>query len=61
MRGKTPFFYITTLIPGTNLLAVEDVSMLRVVGMSFPPNVIVAALLLLLTAIAYWFAREVVG
>jgi hypothetical protein len=34
----TPFFYITPLIPGTSLLAAEDVPVLRVAGMSFPPE-----------------------
>ena len=55
----TPCFYITTLIPGTNLLAVEDVPVLWVAGISFPPNVIVAGVLFLLTVIAYRLAREV--
>jgi hypothetical protein len=54
----TPFFYIEALIPGTSLLAAEDVPVLRVAGMSFPPNLIVAAVLFLLTVIAYWLARD---
>ena len=57
----TPFFYITTLIPGTSLLAAEDVPVLQVAGMSFPPNLIVAGVLFLLTIIAYWLAREASG
>jgi hypothetical protein len=57
----TPFFYITPLIPGTSLLAAEDVPVLRVAGMSFPPNLIVAGVLLLLTVIGYWLARDVGG
>jgi hypothetical protein len=55
----TPFFYVTTLIPGTSLLAAEDVPVLRVAGMSLAPNVVVGGVLLLLTGIAYWLAREV--
>jgi len=54
----TPFFYIEALIPGTSLLAAEDVPVLRVAGRSFPPNLIVAAVLFLLTVIAYWLARD---
>jgi uncharacterized protein DUF6640 len=53
----TPFFYITTLIPGTSLLAAEDVPVLRVAGMAVPPNLVVAAVLLLLTIIGYGLAR----
>ena len=55
----TPFFYIEALIPGTSLLAAEDVPVLRVAGRSFPPNLIVAAVLFLLTVVAYWLARDV--
>lgn len=55
----TPFFYIEALIPGTSLLAADNVPVLKVGGMTFPPNVIVAAVLFLLTVIAYWLAREV--
>jgi hypothetical protein len=54
----TPFFYITLLIPGTSLLAADDVPVLRVAGMSFPPNLIVAGVLFLLTLIGYWLACE---
>jgi hypothetical protein len=54
----TPFFYIEALIPGTSLLAAENVPVLRVAGMSFPPNLIVAAVLFLLTVISYWLARD---
>jgi hypothetical protein len=53
----TPFFYITTLIPGTSLLANDDVPVFHVAGLSAPPNVIVAGALLLLTALAYALAR----
>ena len=34
----TPFFYIEALIPGTSLLASDDVPVLKVAGMSFPPE-----------------------
>jgi hypothetical protein len=54
----TPFFYIEALIPGTSLLAADDVPVLKAGGMTFAPNLIVAAVLLLLTIIAYWLARE---
>lgn len=54
----TPFFYIATLIPGTSPLATENMPVLRVAGMSFPPNVIIAGVLLLLTAVGYWLGRE---
>jgi hypothetical protein len=53
-----PFLYIETLVPGSSLLASEDVPVLKVAGMTFAPNLVVAAVLLLLTAIAYWIARE---
>ena len=55
----TPFFYIQALIPGTSLLAAENVPVLKVAGMSFAPNLIIAAVLVLLTVIAYWLARDV--
>jgi hypothetical protein len=55
----TPFFYIEALIPGTSLLAADNVPVLKVGGLSFAPNLIVAAVFLLLTAIAYWLARDV--
>jgi hypothetical protein len=54
----TPFFFIEALIPGTSLLAADDVPVLKAGGMTFAPNLIVAAVLLLLTIIAYWLARE---
>ena len=54
----TPFFYIEALIPGTSLLAADDVPVLRVAGRSFPPNLVVAAVLFLLTVIGYWLARD---
>lgn len=54
----TPFFYIEALIPGTSLLAADNVPVLKVGGMTFPPNLIVAAVLFLLTIIAYGLARD---
>ena len=54
----TPFFYIEALIPGTSLLAADNVPVLKAGGMTFPPNLIVAAVLFLLTVIAYWLARD---
>jgi Family of unknown function (DUF6640) len=55
----TPFFYIEALIPGTSLLASDDVPVLKVAGMAFAPNLIIAAVLFLLTVIGYWLARDV--
>jgi len=55
----TPFFYIEALIPGTSLLAADSVPVLKVGAMTFAPNLIIAAVLFLLTIIAYWLAREV--
>lgn len=54
----TPFFYIEALIPGTSLLASDNVPVLKVGGMTFAPNLVVAAALFLLTLVAYWLARE---
>ena len=54
----TPFFYIEALIPGTSLLAADNVPVLKVAGMSFPPNLVIAAVLFLLTVVAYWLARD---
>lgn len=55
----TPFFYIEALIPGSSLLASDNVPVLKVGAMTFAPNLIIAAVMLLLTIIAYWLAREV--
>ena len=54
----TPFFYIEALIPGTSLLASDDVPVLKVGGMTFAPNLVVAAVLFALTVIAYCLARD---
>jgi hypothetical protein len=54
----TPFFYIEALIPGTSLLATDNVPVLKLGGMVFAPNLIVAIVLVLLTVIAYWLARD---
>jgi hypothetical protein len=48
----TPFFYIELLIPGTSLLASDKMPVLKMAGMPFPPNQIVAAVLVLLTIVA---------
>jgi hypothetical protein len=58
LAAWTPFFYIEPLIPGTSLLAADNVPVLKIGGMSFAPNLIVAALLVLLTVIAYGLARD---
>ncbi len=54
----TPFFYIEALIPGTSLLADDNIPVLRLAGLSLAPNQIVATVLLALTAIGYWLARD---
>jgi hypothetical protein len=54
----TPFFYIEPLIPGTSLLANDDIPVLKLAGLSLAPNQIVAGVLLVLTAIGYWLARD---
>ena len=57
----TPFFYIEALIPGTSLLASDNVPVLKVGSMTFAPNLVVAAVLFLLTLVAYWLARAAGG
>jgi hypothetical protein len=57
----TPFFYIESLIPGTSLLASDNVPVLKVGSMTFAPNLVVAAVLFLLTLVAYWLARAAGG
>jgi uncharacterized protein DUF6640 len=54
----TPFFYIEMLVPGTSLIASDDMPVLKVGGMSFAANLVVATVLLLLTVIGYWLARD---
>lgn len=54
----TPFFYIEMLVPGTSLIASDDMPVLKVGGMSFAANLVVATVLLLLTIIGYWLARD---
>jgi hypothetical protein len=54
----TPFFYIEALIPGTSLLASDNVPVLTVGAMTFPPNLVIAAVLFLLTVIGYGLARD---
>src|SRR5215470_14416069 len=54
----TPFFFIEALIPGTSPLAADNVPVVTVAGMRFAPNVIIAAVLFLLTLIGYWLARD---
>ena len=54
----TPFFYISLLIPGTSLYATEDIPVLRIGNVFLPPNVIVAAVLSMLTLAAYALASH---
>jgi len=53
----TPFFYIEALIPGTSLLASNDVPVLRLGSLTLAPNLIVAAVMLFFTLVGYWLAR----
>jgi len=54
-----PFFWITWLVPGTSLLATEGVSelVLHLGGLNIYPNVIIAGVLLTLTATGYFLTR----
>ena len=54
----TPFFYIEKLVPGTSLIASEAMPILKIGGMSFAANLIVAIVLFSLTVIGYWLARD---
>jgi hypothetical protein len=54
----TPFFFIEALIPGTSLVAIDNLPVVTVGGMRFEPNVVIAAVMFLLTFIGYWFARQ---
>src|SRR5882757_561072 len=54
----TPFLYIEALIPGTSLLAADNVPVLKVAGLSLAPNLVIAIVMLLLTAVAYGLARD---
>jgi hypothetical protein len=53
----TPFFYIEALFPGTSLLVSPDVPVLKVAGMTLPPNLVIAIVMFLLTVVAYWLTR----
>ena len=53
----TPFFYIEQLIPGTSLLAIDDVPVATLGGWTIALNVIVAAICCLLTIVGYSLAR----
>jgi hypothetical protein len=54
----TPFFYIEALIPGTSPLAEDTMPVVHVGGLRLAPNVIIAAVLFLLTLIGYGLARR---
>src|SRR5262245_4214563 len=54
----TPFFYIEALVPGSSLLASDDVPVVKVGGMALAPNLIIAVVLVLLTVVSYWLARR---
>lgn len=54
----TPFFYIEALIPGTSPLAGDNMPVVHVGGIRLAPNVIIAAVLCLLTLLGYLVARH---
>jgi hypothetical protein len=55
----TPFLYIEALIPGTSLLASNDVPMLKLAGLVLPPNLAIAIVSIVLTLVGYALARDV--
>jgi len=54
----TPFLYIEALIPGTSLLASANVPVLRLGGVSLPPNLAVAIVAVLLSLAGWLLARD---
>jgi len=54
----TPFFYITTLLPQSNLWAGPLGARPRIAGVQFYPNVVTAAFCLTVTAIGYWLSLK---
>ena len=58
LAAWTPFFYIETLIPGTSLIATDQMPILRLGGLSLPPNLVVAIVLVLLALAGYALARD---
>jgi len=54
----TPFLYIEALIPGTSLLASNDVPMLKLAGLVLPPNLAIAIVSIVLTLVGYALARD---
>ena len=54
----TPFLYIEALIPGTSLLASANVPVLRLGGVSLPPNLAVAIVVVLLSLAGWLLARD---
>jgi hypothetical protein len=53
----TPFYYITWLLPHSSLNATDE-ALPVVAGVTVYPNVVVATLLLVLTAVGYLLARD---
>ena len=53
----TPFFYIEPLIPGTSLLVSPDVPVLKLGGLTLPPNLVIAIVMVVLTIVAYWLTH----
>jgi hypothetical protein len=54
----TPLFYIPFLLPSSSWWAGRPGSEPRIDGMIVYPNLIVAALFLMITAVAYWLSRK---
>jgi len=55
----TPLFYIPFLLPSSTWWAGRPGAEPRIDGVMVYPNLVVAALFLLLTAAAYWLSRAV--
>jgi hypothetical protein len=53
----TAFFYTTLLVPGTSLSASPEEVPPQLLGISMYPNVVVAAISVVLAAIGYWLYR----
>lgn len=54
----TPFYYITTLLPGSSLNAFDE-TLPEFAGITLYPNVIIGTVLIVLAMIGYWFARPI--
>lgn len=55
----TPFLYARLFLPEASLWAGPPDRVPRLAGIIYYPNVMTAVLFLILTGIAYWFARPI--